>query len=290
MARDFNPITDMPRVTWITLRTIKLRCGRNAQSLYLEYLDWANEKKTNQPWATNSWMAERMGVGIDWVKEARAKLIAEGFIETVPPKWDKVNQKFKKNYTKINKIVKKEKILSSLSLTGVVLPLVSAGVVLPLVEKQHYKYLKDIKEHNLKDIHKREKDSASGKTQLNNVDNTTGLKANLMPEISKLPHIEQVELDIKNIVLKLRDLALKKAKQYDQGLHGSEGSELVKTLTKKIKSLMKAGDNLENAEIANSNAIKKYYDYWIQDDDEGLRRKNFGLVKSLETQWKVLTS
>mgnify|MGYP001561850448 CR=1 FL=1 len=141
----------MPRVTWITLKTIKLKCGGNAQLLYLEYLDVANQQETNQPWATNSWVAGNMGVGIDWVKEARARLIKEGFVETVAPVWNKVKQRFENNYIKINKIVTKKKILSSLSLTSGVLTPVSAGGVLPLVEKQHHICLKDNERLNLKD-------------------------------------------------------------------------------------------------------------------------------------------
>ncbi|EKE05937.1 MAG: hypothetical protein ACD_19C00140G0004 [uncultured bacterium] len=142
-TREFNILTDMPRFTWITYCDIKLKLGDDAVLLYIEFLRMANEQKTNQPWATNSFMKNNLGWSLKRIKKARACLIESGYLVTIPPVWNKKDKKFNKNYTKVNKIITAKKLLKSALLTGSLEEPVSAGSSEGLVAEKTHKCLQD---------------------------------------------------------------------------------------------------------------------------------------------------
>ena len=87
---------------------------------------------------------------------------------------------------------------------------------------------------------------------------------------------------------RLVDHALSWAKYTERRLVGSKASELRKFIRGKLGDLTKNGDSLEVAEEALRIAISNFYDEWIHTDT--YQKGQYGLVKTLETQWKNLTS
>lgn len=289
MSKTFDITKDMPRITWITYCDIKLKAGDDAVLLYIEFLRMANTQNTNQPWATNSYMKDNLKWSLKRIKDARAKLISLGYLETIPPIWNKKEQKFNKNYTKVNKIISAKKLQENALLSGSKTEPVNAGSILGLVAKQTHKCLKDtdtkcLKDNNLeRDIEeKKSKDLKQTHGEQNMGYDTNIARQTVLPQtITNLT-------ETKTLARKMRNFAVEKALENNKTLHGAEGSALLKFLDKKIETLVKDGSSLEEAETALEIAIKKFYNEWIY--SEIYIEHPFGLVPTLKTQWANLTS
>lgn len=96
-----NRITFSP----LTLLQIRNKCGPGSAWLYVEYAMIAKWQKTNQIYATDGFMAKRLGCSVSTIFRSKKKLQTNGYVEQIKKGNPRDKKKGNKWYLKVNKLI-----------------------------------------------------------------------------------------------------------------------------------------------------------------------------------------
>lgn len=274
---------DFSQLVCITTKSLNdlSNLGSGPMQLYFKYLSHAKRQKTNKIWATNSFMAKGLNMSESTIERHKKMLKKADFID-VKRTWSGDTKRLGKSFVSLKKLVTADKAYTIIS-EGIAIPSKSYAIGKRGLNALKMDKSKCLKDNNL------ERDKPEKPNNPIKDNNTSGMiDKSLTAQNSQGDKIiaNSTGEEIERAVKELAQYAYKKSEH-----RVKPGHELKKILRRRIETMVI--EDLDTVETASSwakCAIDNYFDSWILDDYKGESRENFGLIKTLEKQWKSLIS